>query len=666
MKLFDWIKNRFDAQIGRVALLYLCGVLLYAILGFFFISKFSGTDITKGGKAFIVEGKVRPYWGLIFGPIFFAFTIPSILRFLKGFNKRDGIEIMLMLWLAYDVIAFIVGAINGNSLRYLFGDTFLLSIIPLSYFFVRNYIKEDRGIRSLFYFMLFFQIILFSFPIHGFAIMIYKEISPMGFYTLPFTETFIIVSLMILATLSKNRWIYMALLIGILPAVFSRSLRLTSFLQIFTAMALVFSIRITEKGFVKRFAAVLLVVFISISLFWRFDLIEEKAVYLHFHPVYSKMLQAYTSVYNKINDNIIKEEKAKGIESPEVKVVQEEKAKGIESPEVKVVSVRKIVEVIGEGRYEIEPTIKKIGQSSLKFIKVNSDASKQFYARIRISDDYDKFYFDGRKITFGCWVFSPTDKKIMLRISDIDTNLDSDGPIYANSTVYSGNGKWEFLTVSKEIRSKIDVVELWLFVLEYKDGVYYADGGIVVEGEIDGHKLSAMVNPDNDLFENFEVYAYPAMNQSINHRIYEARVVMEKIKSNLLTFLFGYGNGAVIDLSRSPDPTIASVYGNRVKAVHAIHLLPFALLYRNGAIGLAIFFVFCIVLIACFIRMIKYFKMQGDGAIIIEVLFLNVFIMILAGIFAASNLFISITTGFCLGLIGAARHNMSSSETTVK
>src|SRR3989344_2752298 len=559
MKLFDWIKNRFDAQLGRVAILYLCSALLYAILGFFFISKFSSLDETGlGGNRYIIENKVRIYWGLIFGPLFFALTIPVVLKFLKRLNKRDGIEIMLMLWLAYDVIAFIVGAINGNSLKYLFGDTFMLSIIPLSYFFVRNYIKEDKQIKGLFYFMLILQFALLALPVHGFTVLSMAGTYSMGFYTMPGAEIFVAPSLMILATLSKNRWVYMILLIAVLPAMLSRSLGSSNALQIFTVIAIIFSIHITKKGFIKRFATMLLVVFISLSLFWRFGLVEGAVS--RYPLVYSKLLETYTGVYNKIKGSVVQEEKAKGIEVPGVKLAQEEKAKGIEVPGVKLaqeekakgievpgvklVSVRKIIEVIGEGKYEIESTIKKNGRNSLKLTKINPNPRKHFYARIRILDDYDRFYFGGRKITFGCWVYSPTGEDLVLNISDMDSGGVSS---HAYSPEYSGNGKWEFLTVSKGIRSEYEVIELRVlsdYKADYKGGFYYIDGAVIVEGEVAGDVLSTMVNQDNDLFENFEVYAYPAMDQSINQRLYEARVVKEKIKSNLLTFLFGYGNGA--------------------------------------------------------------------------------------------------------------------------
>lgn len=94
-------------------------------------------------------------------------------------------------------------------------------------------------------------------------------------------------------------------------------------------------------------------------------------------------------------------------------------------------------------------------------------------------------------------------------------------------------------------------------------------------------------------------------DQSTGHRLFEAQRVLEEYgDADFWKRLFGHGFGATIDLSETPDATIAKANENIAEVRH-IHIGIFAVLYRYGIVGVGIymFFIFSMAR-ACF-RVLK-------------------------------------------------------------
>ena len=91
------------------------------------------------------------------------------------------------------------------------------------------------------------------------------------------------------------------------------------------------------------------------------------------------------------------------------------------------------------------------------------------------------------------------------------------------------------------------------------------------------------------IFQNGIDYSDPFFT-SIVQRILESKAVINYWLTDLWTFIFGAGSGGVIDGSKIY--TDNSVLGSALlgaKQVHNIHILPFALIFRYGVMGLIIF-----------------------------------------------------------------------------
>lgn len=73
---------------------------------------------------------------------------------------------------------------------------------------------------------------------------------------------------------------------------------------------------------------------------------------------------------------------------------------------------------------------------------------------------------------------------------------------------------------------------------------------------------------------------------SLYERIYEAREVVHETFDSVPEILVGNGPGATLNLSEAPDQAVrkAALLGGG--KVHNVHILPFAVLFRSGVIGL--------------------------------------------------------------------------------
>ena len=73
---------------------------------------------------------------------------------------------------------------------------------------------------------------------------------------------------------------------------------------------------------------------------------------------------------------------------------------------------------------------------------------------------------------------------------------------------------------------------------------------------------------------------------TLYQRIVETRLVWQETKSaNAIEIVFGHGAGAVLDMSRVPDESVTGAALLGGGNVHAIHILPVAIFYRHGIVG---------------------------------------------------------------------------------
>ena len=115
--------------------------------------------------------------------------------------------------------------------------------------------------------------------------------------------------------------------------------------------------------------------------------------------------------------------------------------------------------------------------------------------------------------------------------------------------------------------------------------------------------LKVLINyfPDNSTLKDRLVQVYlllkgnadwnsPAL-LSLSQRIDEAKVVIAYWCSSPFNFLFGGGMGATIEGFSFKDIGVADSALLGKTAIHNIHLLPFALIFRYGVLGIVLFFI---------------------------------------------------------------------------
>ncbi|QAT17013.1 hypothetical protein BU251_04320 [Candidatus Velamenicoccus archaeovorus] len=628
----------------KMKLLYLYGALLYAVLAVVFI--FSLPDIalmTKNANQFLVDGQVKLYWGLLFGPAFMLFSLYALGRALMSKRDFKTSDWIFMAWLVVDIIALSVGVLRGNSLRYLLSDTFVFAVIPLAYFLVKNQIKDYAQVKSFFYFMLVVQFIIIIFPVDWGIIQPYESVPfRIGLYGYHSTEAVVTTSLMTLGLLgkpSKNRFLFLGLFVIALLVSLSRT-RTIFMIQIFLSFVLLFFVH-KNKLFIKRAVVGFCIISLGIFITMRSSDLFKKVYFFQTHHVSMKAGQMYLLakeiLTKRSTDNSRCSKKSKGPS------ISENKQFLTVAPTTLPIKIEHPRWTVYEtGAFGKESTKSRIGSIGLSLKNQRNDAGP-YYAQLRISDEFERFALSGHTLTFGCWVYATDSRKVYIGIVD-----NVNGHEFNYSSYHSGSGRWEFLTVSKVIRSNTETVNLQLFTQAGSIALF--DGAIVFDGQPTVNEMLSVLNADSDLLERFQTDVMKDV--SLNERYFESKAVLDKFKNqNFWTFLFGFGNGATVDLSRTPDITMRVFYKGMIHAVHAIHFLPLALLSRQGVIGVLFFLVFCAMIIIKFIKWMPWFRSEEDDAIITEIFFLSVFVILLAGFTATPHFFSSITAGFSIGLI---------------
>ena len=110
-------------------------------------------------------------------------------------------------------------------------------------------------------------------------------------------------------------------------------------------------------------------------------------------------------------------------------------------------------------------------------------------------------------------------------------------------------------------------------------------GGMLYGTNISGTKLGARISEMTSL-------ASAGGNVSkrqitLYQRIFEAQIVWSETQSaSTFEIVFGHGAGAVLDMNRTPDESVTGSALLGGGKVHAIHILPVAIFYRHGLVGL--------------------------------------------------------------------------------
>jgi len=264
--------------ITRLEALYLFAVLLYAFLALWMIHIKGGiSQATLEGNQFTIDENVKLYWGMLFGPVFVFLTVPVLIRILTHVKKTDVLERFLLLWLGVDGFAFIIGCCLHNPLRYILSDTFVYALFPLAYLYARYSLTDISACRRFFYFVLWIQFIIVTFPIHWGTPAPLPNMFAVGFSTFSGTEAFVTISLFILTFLTKKRVIFFGLLIISIESALMRQ-RMTYFLQVLLALLLFILVNRGDKRLIKNFFVVSILFSFFIAIL-NFSTLSSLAVY---------------------------------------------------------------------------------------------------------------------------------------------------------------------------------------------------------------------------------------------------------------------------------------------------------------------------------------------------------------------------------------------------
>jgi hypothetical protein len=125
-----------------------------------------------------------------------------------------------------------------------------------------------------------------------------------------------------------------------------------------------------------------------------------------------------------------------------------------------------------------EGTIIKKGTYSAAVTRVGNDAT--LYHDIPEPDEYD-----GKRVTFACWVYATVASRARIAISD--------GVGSSESSYHSGAAGWERLTVSRNIDALNTIVRVEMQVNTGNTTAYF-DGGLLVEGDNDIYVMTDNVD----------------------------------------------------------------------------------------------------------------------------------------------------------------------------
>ena len=114
-----------------------------------------------------------------------------------------------------------------------------------------------------------------------------------------------------------------------------------------------------------------------------------------------------------------------------------------------------------------EATIIKVGTYSAKVTRVGANATLYY--------PYSGFAnYQGRKVTFGCWVYATVASRARLSISD--------GVGSTNSSYHTGGSSWEFLEVTRNI--DVSATKLWVEMqVNTGNTSGYFDSGLLCQGD---------------------------------------------------------------------------------------------------------------------------------------------------------------------------------------
>lgn len=113
-----------------------------------------------------------------------------------------------------------------------------------------------------------------------------------------------------------------------------------------------------------------------------------------------------------------------------------------------------------------ESTIIKKAVYSAKVTRVGADATL-YHDHIDFAD------YEGRKMTFGCWVYATVASRARIAISD--------GVGSTNSSYHTGDSTWQFLTVTHDVDSSNTRLRAEMHVNTGNTAAYF-DGGVLCEG----------------------------------------------------------------------------------------------------------------------------------------------------------------------------------------
>lgn len=127
----------------------------------------------------------------------------------------------------------------------------------------------------------------------------------------------------------------------------------------------------------------------------------------------------------------------------------------------------------GSGASVARDSDDKVGSYSAKVTRSGADCS--LYQRVisPYTGGFDSSYWNGRTVTFGCWVKTNTANRARLYIVD--------GVGSTASSFHTGDSTWQWLTVTRTLDASATYLEASCYIMT-GDGEAYYDGAICVEG----------------------------------------------------------------------------------------------------------------------------------------------------------------------------------------
>lgn len=181
-----------------------------------------------------------------------------------------------------------------------------------------------------------------------------------------------------------------------------------------------------------------------------------------------------------------------------------------------------------------ESSTVKIGNYSAAVTRSGADAT--------LYHDYSGYEsYQGRKVTFGCWVYATVASRGRISISD--------GVGSSNSSYHSGGSDWEFLEVTHDVDESATRIRVELQVNTGNTTVYF-DGGILCEGDESFVDLDSLV----DISEFTPATRYRGQQFSIPRR--EGRLIPNITPDGLTLNLRGMIVGSDASTTRTNKDTL--------------------------------------------------------------------------------------------------------------